>query len=143
MYPTIKALGLSLTTAVALVLASPQYVSAGQGQEYKPKVVTKGLVEEPLHGASDRTVIIKEFSLPAGHVGGRHSHTGPVYVYVLDGELSIQLDSQKSQTLKAGELYVEPVGQVMQARNMSSSADLKILVFQIGEKGKPMMIKAE
>lgn len=129
--------------ALAFALSSLQYVNAGQEKEYKPKVVTKDLVEQPLHGASDRTVIIKEFTLPAGHVGGRHFHTGPVYVYVLDGELTIELDGQQPQTVKAGELYVEPVGQVMQARNVSGSGELKLLVFQVSEAGKPMMIKAE
>ena len=46
-------------------------------------------------------------------------------------------------TFKAGELYSEATNSVMQGKNLSATDDLEFVVFQVGDTGKPMMIKAE
>ena len=112
-------------------------------QEYKPKVKATSLVEAPLVGVKGKTVIIKHFEFPPGHIGGKHSHPGPVFVYVLEGKLTIDTESAGRQTISAGELYQEPIGNAMQARNLSTTEVTKIIVFQVGDEGKPMMIKVE
>ena len=94
-------------------------------------------------GVAGKKVIIKHFDIPAGYVGGRHFHPGPVYVYVLEGTLTIETDGSGTRAIKAGELYKEPLGLVMQARNVSANDPVKIVVFQVGDEDKPMMIKAE
>ena len=81
--------------------------------------------------------------LPPGHVGGKHYHPGAVFVYVVNGSLTIETEDGKSQTVSAGELYQEPLRQVMQARNTSTSTGVELVVFQVGDEGKPMMVKAE
>ena len=45
--------------------------------------------------------------------------------------------------MKAGDLYMEPIGETMQAMNTSSSEPVEIVVFQVSDKGKPMMMKAK
>ncbi len=87
-------------------------------------------------------MVVKHLALPADFVGGRHYHPGPVFVYVLEGELTVVLEGE-TKTFGAGELYAEDIGDVMQGKNLSGSDDLEILVFQVGDIGKPMMIKAE
>jgi quercetin dioxygenase-like cupin family protein len=69
-------------------------------------------------------------------------HPGPVFVYVLEGELTVETDGG-TLTFKAGELYPEPLRGSMLIRNLSASDDLELLVFQIGDEGKPMMVKVE
>ncbi len=101
------------------------------------------LLETPLTGVEGKKVIIKHFELPPGYVGGKHFHPGPVFVYVLEGELTINTKKAGRQIIRAGELYQEPIRSVMQARNLSTTDATKIVVFQVGDKGKPMMIKAE
>ena len=131
-----------LLAVVAVVLAGLQYTYAAE-QEYKSKAKATTLVESPLAGVEGKTVLIKHFELSPGHVGGKHIHPGPVFVYVLEGELTIDTENTGSQTIKAGELYQEPIGNVMQAQNLSATEPTKIIVFQVGDEGKPMMIKAE
>jgi len=126
---------------LAMTIGVPNVGMAGE--EYKPKVKTETLIEEPLPGDDSRTVIIQELTVEPGYVGGRHYHTGPVYVYVVEGEFTVETEGRGAQTFKAGQLYKEPVGTPMLPRNTSGSDDLKLVIFQIGEKGKPMMIKAE
>ncbi len=133
----------------ALALAGVLSLGAGftldvQAAEYKPKVEVKvkSLHEGTLTGVDSKTVIIKHFTLPAGHVGGKHFHPGDVFVYVLEGELTIETE-KGMLTVPAGELYPEVPGMVMRGKNLSTSVPAKVLVFQVGDTGKPMMIKAE
>ena len=113
-----------------------------QAEEYKPKAEAKTLYEGALSGVDGKTVIIKHFTLPAGFVGGKHFHPADVFVYVLEGELTIETEDGL-QTITAGELYPELPGMVMAAKNMSSDSPIKIVVFQVGDSDKPMMVKAE
>ena len=113
-----------------------------QAAEYKPKVEAKVLHEGALNGVDGKTVIIKHFTLPAGFVGGKHFHPADVFVYVLEGELTVETE-KGWQTISAGELYPEVPGMVMQGKNLSASVAAKLLVFQVGDTGKPMMIKAK
>lgn len=129
--------------ATLLGLAVGYQVANAEQHEYVPKSKTSPLVQEKLEGVQDREVTIKRFEIEPGYVGGRHSHTGPVYVYVVSGELTVDIDGVGRSVVKAGEVYKEPIGRVMQGRNMSTTSPLTLVVFQVGEPGKPMMIKAE
>ncbi|MHA1528609.1 MAG: cupin domain-containing protein [Alphaproteobacteria bacterium] len=81
-------------------------------------------------------------AIPPGYIGGKHLHTGPVFVYVLEGVLTVETENG-TETFGAGDLYPEPMGVTMKGRNLSASDDLEILVFQVGDPGKPMMVKVE
>ncbi len=81
-------------------------------------------------------------TLPAGFVGGKHFHPGDVFVYVLEGALTVETE-KGVRTVAAGELYPEVAGMVMVGKNLSTSVATKLLVFQVGDTGKPMMIKAK
>lgn len=131
-------------TWVSLVCSGLLSLGVAQAaeQEYKPKVQAKTLMEGTPVGLEGKKVIIKHFTLPAGYVGGKHFHPGHVFVYVLDGELIIQLEGESPTTIRAGELYQEPLHKVMQGRNPSATQPTRIVVFQIGDADKPMMIKA-
>ncbi len=133
--------GLALVGAFFIGGASLNVVRAAE-QEYKPKVEVTNLLRGSLAGVEGKEVIIRRFAIPPGHVGGRHFHPGVVFVYVLEGTLTIETEG-KTQTVSAGELYQEPLKRVMQARNLSTTDGVKIVVFQVGDAGKPMMVKAE
>lgn len=136
----------STVAAVAIVLSlgmlQTKAAFAQSEQEYVPKAEVVTLHQAPFPSAEGMEVIIKHFTLPAGFVGGRHYHTGSVFVYVVKGELTVETEDG-TETYKAGELYPEPLNKTMQGKNMSTSDDLEIVVFQVGEIGKPMMVKAE
>ena len=133
---------LSTALAAAMVMGVASFHSANAQQEYVPKANVKTLHQAPLPGVEGKEVIIKHFGISPEFVGGRHSHPGPVYVYVLEGELTVET-KEGTKTYKAGELYPEALNKVMQGKNLSASDDLELVVFQVGDIGKPMMIKAE
>ena len=134
---------LGLCVALAALMSLGAVFSADvQAAEYKLKVETKSLYKGALTGVSGKTVIIKHFTVPGGFVTGKHFHPGDVFVYVLEGELKIETE-KGTATVRAGELYPEVPRLVMRGRNTSASVPAKFVVFQVGDTGKPMMIKAK
>lgn len=112
------------------------------GDEYISKARAKTLYNAPLQGMAGKEMTVKHFSIPPNFVGGKHVHPGPVFVYVLEGEFSVML-SDGTKTFKAGEIYAEEIDSPMVAKNLSTSDDVELLVFQVGDIGKPMMIKVD
>ena len=132
---------LTVSTAVAL-FGAPGFHAVQAQEEYKPKAIATTLHPAPLPGMEGHEVIVKHFAFPPEFVGGKHSHPGPVFVYVLEGTLTVETVAG-TQEIGPGELYAEELDTVMQGRNVSATEDLEIVVFQVGEIGKPMMVKAE
>jgi quercetin dioxygenase-like cupin family protein len=108
-----------------------------------PGADRKAVFTGSLHGMDGHEVTIEQFTFLPGWVGGKHYHTGPVFVYILEGAFSVTEQGKKDQTFNAGALYQEPIGTPMQARNLSMSEPLKVLLIQVGRKGEPLMIKAD
>ncbi len=137
----ITKLGLALALAGVMSLGAAFSLDV-QAAEYKPKAEVKSLHKGALSSVDGKTVIIKHFTVPAGFVGGKHYHPADVFVYVLEGELTVETE-KGVLTVPAGTLYPEVPGMVMRGKNTSTSVPAKFLVFQVGDSGKPMMIKAK
>lgn len=132
-------LSTALASAMLIGLASFQ---AADAQEYVAKAQVKKLYKAPLQGVEGKEMTIIHLAAPPNFVGGKHMHPGPVFVYVLEGELTVELEGGP-KTFKAGELYPEDINAAMVGKNLSATDDLELLVFQVGDIGKPMMIKVE
>ena len=80
---------IACTLGIAIAATSGGFLDAQQKEEYTPKVEIKKLAETDLHGVQGKRVTIMNFKLPPGYTGGKHYHTGPVFVYVANGTLEI------------------------------------------------------
>ena len=134
---------LAYTPAIAIGATGTGSVHAQSKQEYMPKVEMRKLVETPLHGTEGKKVTIMEFKLPPGYVGGKHYHTGPVFVYISKGSLTIEQPGKAQQTFPAGQVYVEPINEPMVGRNLSTSEPAELVVFQVHGEGEPLMYRAD
>lgn len=77
--------------------------------------------------------------------GGRtakHQHPVPVFVYVLEGTLTVQADGGPPREYKPGQAYIEDIDHWHQAFNRGT-APVKILVVFSGAEGKPTTINAQ
>jgi quercetin dioxygenase-like cupin family protein len=77
--------------------------------------------------------------------GGRtslHQHPVPVFVYVLEGTLTVQSEGGPVREYKTGQGFVEDVNHTHQAFN-KGTAPTKILVVFAGEEGKPTTINVK
>ncbi len=140
-----KAIASMLLAGTAAVVAGAyglQNVRADD-HEYVPKAVATPLVQAPLSGAPGQIAVIKHFEMEPGWIGGRHFHTGDVFVYVVEGSIVFTLDGTAPMTLEAGDTLHELPNQVMSAANASSTEQLKIIVFQVNDDDTPLMIKAD
>lgn len=112
-------------------------------QEYKPKVEKATIVDrEGLASGAGLAAKMLRLTLPAGYVGGRHYHTGDVFVYIESGAFVVETDAGTT-TYKSGEGFYETPGRKMVGSNGAANVETVIVVFQVGPKGEPLMMKVE
>lgn len=93
--------------------------------------------------APGREAVMGKAELPPGASSGRHSHPGEELGYVLEGTVQLVLDGDGgTRTLKAGDSFVIPAGQVHNAIN-SSAAVVTVVSTYVVEKGKPLATPAK
>lgn len=78
-------------------------------------------------------------------IGGRtalHQHPGPVYVYILEGEIELKSEGGDLHRYKAGEAFMETQNRKHQAFNVADTATRLLVVF-LGEEGRPTTVAAD
>ena len=96
-------------------------------------------LEYPKTGKAEVVSVIGEIE-PGGRTS-RHQHPVPVFVYVLDGTLTVQAEGGQPREYRPGEAFLEDVNHWLQAFN-KTSAPVKILVVFMGEEGRPTTVSA-
>ena len=82
-----------------------------------------------------------EVSYPPGAQDAVHRHDAHAFVYVLEGEIVMQLKGQPPVTLKAGQTFYEgPTDVHVVGRNASNSAPARFLVVLLKAKGAPILM---
>jgi len=116
-------LGLSLfLSGVVLADGSPAAVM---------QLLTKELV-----GSPGKEVLMSTVSYQPGGASPPHRHDAQVFVYVLEGELIMQVQGGPKLTLKPGETFYESPSDVHSvSANASQTEPAKFLVFIIKDKG--------
>jgi quercetin dioxygenase-like cupin family protein len=67
-----------------------------------------------------------------------HRHDAQVFVYVLEGAMTMQVDGGPATTIGPGQTFYEGPNDVHRvSANASRTEAAKILVFMIKDKGKP------
>jgi quercetin dioxygenase-like cupin family protein len=104
-------------------------------QEAEPPFIPAGA-----HGM----VVVIEF--PPGDPGTPpHRHSGPVFGYVLDGEMLFEIEGEPERVVRAGEAFWEPGGDVIhyQDGNNRDDVPLRFTVTMLCEPGRPMLTLVE
>ncbi|TKK75642.1 cupin domain-containing protein [Kribbella jiaozuonensis] len=86
--------------------------------------------------------MVATVTVPPGDPGsGPHRHSGPVFGYVLEGEILFELEGEAPYPIKAGEAFWEPGGDVVhyQAANLRTDIESKFVVFMLCAPDVPMM----
>lgn len=80
--------------------------------------------------------------IPPGDPGTPpHRHCGPVFGYMLEGEMIFELEGEPERVLKAGQAFWEPGGDVIHYRAANNLADAwtRFVVVMMGVPGEPML----
>ena len=110
-----------------------------------PGVESKSRLQEPLGDIPSPDVsLTKITTAPGASTAGAHQHPGPVFAYLLTGEVESQVDPDPPQTYRAGDVFYEPAMHAHRLyRNLSKTEPAELLVFQIREEGKPFAVRVE
>lgn len=131
----LKSILVVLMTA-ALFAAAP---ITALGEE--AKVTKKPLMKQDM-SIDGRLAVMVDVQLDPGTEEGRHSHPAELYVYVREGELTLECEGRETQTYKAGEVFNVGPGQVHNGMNKGDTTT-KLLAVLVAEKGKPLSSPAE
>jgi quercetin dioxygenase-like cupin family protein len=104
--------------------------------------LTMLLAQQPPSIPVSAEVMTATVELPPGDPGTPpHRHSGPVFGYMLEGEMTFELEGEPERVIRAGEAFWEPGGDVIhyQAANHLSDARSRFVVVMIGVPGEPML----
>jgi quercetin dioxygenase-like cupin family protein len=88
-------------------------------------------------GIAGHEAVLARGELSVGAATPKHTHPGEEVAYVLEGQVSFEAEGKPPLTLKAGDVFFVPAGQVHSAKNVGTTP-AKILSTYIVEKGKPL-----
>jgi quercetin dioxygenase-like cupin family protein len=101
-----------------------------------PNAIRKLLIEHdlPIPGY---VAGIASVEVPPGGREGRHTHPGPLYVYVQDGAITVETEGQPTRSYKAGDTFFIEGGKVHEGINYGSVTYKSLTSFVI-PKGQPL-----
>jgi quercetin dioxygenase-like cupin family protein len=143
-----KTTALSVTLAAILCHASLAFGgdSAGPiaavGLKLTPVLeTTTTFTGQPIRfpqGENQLTAVIAEVA-PGGQVG-RHMHPVPLFVYILEGTLTLEMEGHGTHAFSAGQGLAEVVNMWHNGRNLGDRPVRFLIVFA-GQKGTPNLVR--
>jgi quercetin dioxygenase-like cupin family protein len=89
-------------------------------------------------GDNQFTAVLAEVA-PGGQVG-RHMHPMPLFVYMLEGTLAIEMEGHGTHNFSAGQGFAEVTNTWHNGRNLTDKPVRFLIVFA-GQKGTPNLIR--
>ena len=124
--------------------------SAAKGEEYR-NVEVKKLITSSTSSNGDPLLYLQTaqpevtaliVTIPPGGSTGWHKHPVPVYAYVMEGVLNVELKSGRTFVFKKGDPILEVINTLHNGYN-SGRVPAKLVVFYTGAVGVPNVIKEE
>jgi quercetin dioxygenase-like cupin family protein len=129
-----------LTTGFLLVARNHGFVGRARAADTAPPAAptVAELMVRDLEGIPDKEAVMMTVTYSPGGASLPHRHDAQVFVYVLEGTLTMQVDGSPSVTLGPGQTFYEGTADVHRvSANASRTKPAKILVFLVKSKGKP------
>lgn len=103
------------------------------------QLLSKDLTDVP---GKEGLMITVEY--PPGGSDPVHRHNAHAFVYVLEGEIVMQVKGGKQTVLKPGQTFYEGPNDVhIVGRNASRTKPAKFIVFLVKNKGAPVLVPAK
>jgi quercetin dioxygenase-like cupin family protein len=124
---------------LGVALSMPMFFSGTTpAQSPTSAAAVKQLMTKELAGVTGKEVLMSTVTYPPGGSSPPHRHDAQVFVYVLQGELTMQVQGGPRVTLKPGDTFYEsPTDVHSVSANGSESAPATFLVFIVKDKGAP------
>jgi len=130
----VAAAGFASTSAIELL--KPNTISGdGRQKNASSPISVVPLLREALDGPPNLEIALLRVTLAPRAQTGPHRHTGPLFVYLLQGSVESQVDPGQLKTYTQGEYFYEPQMHVHRVfRNPSDAQPTTLLLFEVGEK---------
>ena len=144
-----------LTVVGFLVAAGTGTAMAGahehaeQVAEGTPAPTSTPLLETSTHGdgvaivypTGKPLITARITEIPPGAATPRHRHTIPLFVYILEGELTLHGEDGSTRRVKQGDAFMEATD--WHFGSNEGSATVRLLAVYPGEVGAPLSIRAD
>jgi len=84
-----------------------------------------------------REALVARGEFQPGAAVPKHTHPGEEIGFILEGEVTVEIEGQPAKSLKAGDTFFIPAGTVHSAKN-TGKAQALVLSTYVVEKGKPL-----
>ena len=125
----------AVAAITALSFMGMQSVSAQAGE-----TVIKGLLSQPLPDIDGKVAKIVLFDVAPDWTIANHFHPGHIFIYMLEGTITISAEGQEPRTLGVGDVVYEIPDVNMVAGNVSSTEGAKFVVFVVGNVGDDVTV---
>jgi quercetin dioxygenase-like cupin family protein len=141
MFALLGAALLLATPAVAQTPANkPQQQTGAETVTPLPDLTTTTAGEPLIYLSTPHPVISSDIlTVPPGGVTRWMTHPNPEYVYVLQGDLTVQFVDGKEKTFHQGEVLLQPRTVWHRGRN-EGKGQLRFLAVDFGSKGVPAIL---
>ena len=121
----------NVATVLAVCLAAPAFAQQDLAQIEAPASTLEEILAENVQlPDTEQEVRVIAATVDPNTAAGWHTHPTPVYVYVVEGELTMEVEGKETRTIGAGEAVAEPLQSPMRVRN-ESDTPVRVVVFQI------------
>src|SRR5689334_2321176 len=105
-----------------------------------PAVVRKVLNQQDI--ANNQTMASIDVMIPVGGREGRHTHPGPLMVYVLSGVFSLDYEGKPQTDYKAGDVFYIEAGKIHEGIN-KGNVPAHAVASYVGAKGAPITTQVQ
>ncbi len=125
--------------AFTLGIVLSQLPAVAAGAQVSGAAQVQQLMDKDLIGVPGKELLMLTVEYLPGGASLPHRHDSQVFVYVLEGELTMQIAGSPAVTLRPGQTFYENPTDVHQvSANASKTTPAKILVFIVKEKSAPV-----
>lgn len=127
-----------------LIAAAVVWTAGVQAGAAPGPTQVKALLSAPLADMPGKEALLVSVRYPPGGSDGIHRHDALVFVYVVDGSITMQVRGGQPVTLTKGQTFQEQPGDVhVVGRNASKTKSATFLAFFVKNKGAPPVLPAE
>jgi quercetin dioxygenase-like cupin family protein len=128
-----------LRAAAIVATLSLSMLAVGIAGADESKKTTPPLMTRDLAGIAGKEAVVLTVEYGPGESSRPHRHDANVFVYVLEGTITMQVKGSSPVTLHPGQTYYESPSDIHTvSENASKTAPAKILVFIVKDKGTPV-----
>jgi quercetin dioxygenase-like cupin family protein len=125
--------------ALAVLTSLPLLAAGGSASADEAKKTVAPLMTRDLAGIAGKEAIVLTVEYAPGESSQPHRHDANVFVYVLEGMITMQVKGGAPVSLHPGQTYYESPSDIHTvSANASKTAPAKFLVFIVKDKGAPV-----